>query len=156
MPKQIGSSNQKNTSKKTSALKSALSQQELMQRAVSLQTIAASYGFDWPNIAPVFEKLDEEIQELKYEVDLSASPESNSLDSHKRLEDELGDVLFCCMNLARFLNVDPAKALKSTNQKFERRFGFIESYVAEQGKEMQDLSLEELDKAWDLAKEKGL
>ena len=128
----------------------------LMEKAIKLQAKAAEFGFDWTTIEPIFEKLQEEIVELKYELGQSFSEGQNKHDKHLRLQDELGDVLFCCMNLARFLKVDPEKALQSTNQKFERRFNFIELYVAQQGKKMQDLTLEELDRVWDLAKEQGL
>lgn len=129
----------------------------LMAKAIKLQAKAAEYGFDWPTIEPVFEKLQEEISELKQELVLSGSASNIDRDHYQdRLQDELGDVLFCCMNLARFLKVDPSKALNSTNEKFERRFTFIESFVAKEGQKMEDLSLEELDKAWDKAKEQGL
>lgn len=128
----------------------------LMGKAMRLQAKAAEFGFDWPTIEPIFDKLQEEIDELKYELTQLSEDAHNKHDKHLRLQDELGDVLFCCMNLARFLKVDPEKALQSTNQKFERRFNFIEEYVVQQGKKMQDLSLEELDEVWDLAKEKGL
>lgn len=128
----------------------------LMGKAMRLQAKAAEFGFDWPTIEPIFDKLQEEIDELKYELRQLSEGAQNKHDRHLRLQDELGDVLFCCMNLARFLKVDPEKALQSTNQKFERRFNFIEEYVVQQGKKMQDLSLEELDEVWDLAKEKGL
>tara|TARA_R110002072_G_scaffold112331_2_gene241326 strand:+ start:40399 stop:40869 length:471 start_codon:yes stop_codon:yes gene_type:complete len=156
MPDQKNDPAKQNTTEHISVLTGASDEQDLMKTAISLQTIAAHFGFDWPDIAPVFAKLDEEIQELKYEVEQSNISGKNALDNRKSIEDELGDVLFCCMNLARFLKVDPTQALQSTNNKFKRRFGFIESYVLQKGKKMQDLSLEELDKAWDLAKEKGL
>jgi ATP diphosphatase len=129
---------------------------DLMDKAIKLQSKAAEFGFDWPTIEPVFEKLQEEIKELQYELKQSTSQSRNNHDQMLRLQDELGDVLFCCMNLARFLKVDPCKALQSTNEKFERRFNFIEDCVAEQGKQIQHLSLEELDQLWDLAKEQGL
>lgn len=127
----------------------------LMEKAMNLQAKAAEFGFDWLTIEPIFEKLQEEIDELKYEL-RQLSLKDHDKKNHHRLQDELGDVLFCCMNLARFLKVDPEKALQSTNEKFERRFNFIESNVAQQGKKMQDLTLEELDQVWDLAKEQGL
>lgn len=127
----------------------------LMEKAMNLQAKAAEFGFDWPTIEPIFEKLQEEIDELKYELRQFPSKDLYK-NNHHRLQDELGDVLFCCMNLARFLKVDPEKALQSTNEKFERRFNFIENNVAQQGRLMQDLSLEELDQVWDLAKEQGL
>ena len=156
MPDKISNEINRYSNESTSVLKGISSSQDLMQVSLSLQAVAARFGFDWPNIEPVFAKLEEEIQELRHEVEQSLLPNADALKSKKRLEDELGDVIFCCMNLARFLKVDPADALQSTNQKFERRFSFIEAYVSEQGKAIQNLSLEELDKAWDLAKEKGL
>jgi uncharacterized protein YabN with tetrapyrrole methylase and pyrophosphatase domain len=127
----------------------------IMDKAIELQSKAAEFGFDWPRLEPVFEKLQEEIIELRHECDqLNLDVDVENLKN--RIQGELGDVLFCCMNLARFLKVDPEKALQSTNDKFERRFAFIESYVDQQGKKMQELSLEELDRVWDLAKKKGL
>ncbi len=141
----------------TSILSQITEQGDLMSKAIQLQAKAAEFGFDWATIEPIFGKLQEEIGELKDEV-LQLNSQANVDRDYlqQRLQDELGDVLFCCMNLARFLKVDPAKALKSTNQKFERRFSFIESFVAEEGKSMEDLSLEELDQIWDKAKAKGL
>lgn len=156
MPENKKTSKGKTVSNHESGLKHISNEKSLMQTAVSLQATAAKFGFDWPEIEPVFAKLDEEIHELKHEVECSILPNANASESKKRLEDELGDVLFCCMNLARFLNVNPEKALQSTNNKFNRRFSFIESYVLQQGKSMQDLSLEELDQIWDIAKAKGL
>ncbi len=145
------------TSKKDpkSVLDSISSHLPTMERAVLLQSKAAEYGFDWSELEPVFEKLQEEINELKHEcqqISLSVDHAKHQL----RLQDELGDVIFCCMNLARFLKVDPDKALNSTNNKFERRFGFIEAYFTKQGKSLKDISLEELDSVWDLAKTNGL
>ena len=146
-----------NTIKNKTILSRISEEGGLMAKAINLQAKAAEYGFDWPTIEPVFEKLQEEISELKQELGLSGLAANNDRDYFQdRLQDELGDVLFCCMNLARFLKVDPSKALNSTNEKFERRFNFIESFVAKQGQKMEDLSLEELDKAWDKAKEQGL
>tara|TARA_R110001592_G_scaffold7126_4_gene40180 strand:+ start:9672 stop:10115 length:444 start_codon:yes stop_codon:yes gene_type:complete len=143
--------------KKQSILSQLSEDGNLMSKAIKLQSKAAEYGFDWPAVELVFDKLQEEISELKQEVVLSNLESSVDRDYYQeRLQDELGDVLFCCMNLARFLKVDPSKALNSTNDKFERRFNFIESFVAQQGKKIEDLSLTELDKAWDQAKEQGL
>jgi len=126
----------------------------LVEKAMNLQAKAAEFGFDWPTIAPIFETLQEDIDAFKFA--LRQFPLKDYKNNHHRLQDELGDVIFCCMNLARFLKVDPEKALQSTNEKFERRFNFIENNVAQQGKKMQDLTLEELDQVWDLAKEQGL
>tara|TARA_R110001592_G_scaffold7032_3_gene39478 strand:+ start:14277 stop:14741 length:465 start_codon:yes stop_codon:yes gene_type:complete len=142
--------------KKQSILSQVSDDGGLMTKAIQLQYKAAEYGFDWPTIEPVFAKLQEEITELKHELTLSIDACEDQEHYQNRLQDELGDVLFCCMNLARFLKVDPSEALRSTNEKFERRFSYIESSVAQEGKQMKDLSLQELDKVWDKAKEKGL
>lgn len=128
----------------------------VLNRAEKLQKRAAQHGFDWPNIKPVIEKLEEELAELKVEI---AHAEAQSFDDehvHKRLEDEMGDVLFCCVNLSRFLKVKPEQALRSTNDKFVRRFQFIEAQLFESGLTLESASLEELDRVWDQAKAKGL
>jgi ATP diphosphatase len=128
----------------------------VLNRAEKLQKRAAQHGFDWPNIKPVIEKLEEELAELKVEI---AQAEAKSLDDeqvHRRLEDEMGDVLFCCVNLSRFLKVKPEQALRSTNDKFVRRFQFIEAQLFDSGLTLENASLEALDRAWDQAKAKGL
>jgi ATP diphosphatase len=128
----------------------------VLNRAEKLQKRAAQHGFDWPNIKPVIEKLEEELAELKVEI---AQAEAKSLDDeqvHRRLEDEMGDVLFCCVNLSRFLKVKPEQALISTNDKFVRRFQFIEAQLFDSGLTLENASLEALDRAWDQAKAKGL
>ncbi|AZZ93670.1 nucleoside triphosphate pyrophosphohydrolase [Hahella sp. KA22] len=120
-----------------------------LQRAQKLQKRASLHGFDWPEINPVLDKIHEEIEELRHEL---AAP---VLDQDK-LEDELGDVLFCCVNLARFVKADPEAALRRANAKFIRRFSRIESLLQEQGKTLDDASLQEMDLLWDKAKEEGL
>ncbi|WP_431686366.1 nucleoside triphosphate pyrophosphohydrolase [Hahella sp. NBU794] len=120
-----------------------------LQRAQKLQKRASLHGFDWPEINPVLDKIHEEIDELRHEL---AAP---VLDQDK-LEDELGDVLFCCVNLARFVKADPEAALRRANAKFIRRFSRIESLLQEQGKTLDDASLQEMDLLWDKAKEEGL
>jgi uncharacterized protein YabN with tetrapyrrole methylase and pyrophosphatase domain len=72
------------------------------------------------------------------------------------MQDELGEVLFCCVNLARFMGVDASKALQGTNEKFERRFRFIERRALQQGKALPSMTLEELDQIWSEAKAEGL
>mgnify|MGYP000353776595 CR=1 FL=1 len=128
----------------------------VLNRAEKLQKRAAQHGFDWPNIKPVIEKLEEELAELKVEI---AHAEAQSFDDEqiqKRLQDEMGDVLFCCVNLSRFLKVKPEQALRSTNDKFVRRFQFIETQLFTSGLTLENASLEELDRVWDQAKAKGL
>lgn len=112
-------------------------------RAAKLQKRAARIGFDWPDLVPVLDKLEEEIQELKAEITARAAP--------ARLEDELGDVLFVVANIARHLGVDPESALRSTNAKFERRFRHIEKRLAEHGLAGRQ-ALDLLDALWDEAK----
>jgi nucleoside triphosphate diphosphatase len=112
--------------------------------AIELTQLAASIGFDWPDIEGVIKKIHEELNEVQYEVDNGELAE--------RLHDEIGDLLFACTNLARHLNIDPDSALESTNNKFKRRFEFIENQVLAQKKSLTDCSLDELDALWDKAK----
>lgn len=111
-----------------------------MARADKLQRRAARHGFDWPDIGPVFDKLHEELDELK-----EAWEQSTGLDDRDAVEDELGDLLFVCVNLARFMKVNPEQALKRTNRKFESRFRGIEAALAAEGRNMDDETLEALD-----------
>ena len=119
-----------------------------LTRAEKLQKRAARVGFDWPELAPVFGKIQEELAELEREVTDRADA--------ARIADEMGDVLFAVANLARKLGVDPEQALRGTNRKFERRFRHVETRLTEQGKKPEQVSLEEMDGYWDEAKSKGL
>ena len=119
-----------------------------LTRAEKLQKRAARVGFDWPELAPVFGKIREELMELEQEVSAKA-PDA-------RLEDELGDVLFAVANLARKLGVDPEQALRGTNRKFERRFRHVEARLAEGGRKPEQATLQEMDGYWDEAKARGL
>ena len=124
-----------------------------MARAEKLQRRATRHGFDWPDIGPVFDKLHEEIDELK-EAWQAAEDGTGERDA---VEDELGDLLFVCVNLARFMKVNPEQALKRTNRKFEMRFRAIEEILAAEGRDMDEESLEALDAIWQRVKgvEKG-
>ena len=113
-------------------------------RAVKLQKRAARVGFDWPEAAQVLDKIVEEIDEIRHEMANGSAPE--------RLRDEIGDLLFAVVNLARHLDVDPEGALRGTNLKFERRFRRIEALLAESGREAKDASLDELEALWVQAK----
>jgi ATP diphosphatase len=117
-----------------------------MLEATKLGSCAAKVGFDWPDAAPVFLKLDEEIHELHAE--LAPGPET----SHARVQDELGDVLFTLMNLARHLKVDPESALRGANAKFRRRFAEVERSAGGAAMLAGETS-EELDVRWRAAKE---
>lgn len=113
-------------------------------RAGKLQKKAARVGFDWGTVEPVLAKIEEEIAELRLEI--------NSRSPAERLADELGDVLFALANLARHLHIDPEAALRGTNAKFERRFRRIEQWLTEQGRVPAQSTLEEMDMLWNRAK----
>lgn len=110
----------------------------------NFQKKAATVGFDWPDIAGAWEKFDEEVQEWKAAIANGTAEEQL---------DELGDVLFTLVNLARFLKLSPELAMQQANQKFERRFRFVETSVREGRGEFREYSLEELDGFWKQAKQ---
>jgi len=116
-------------------------------RAEKIQKRAARVGFDWNATGPVIDKIEEELRELRSEI------EAGTIE-RERVEDELGDVLFAVANLARHCKVDPEAALRSTNDKFERRFRYIERRLAEIGRRPSDASLEEMERLWTEAKTK--
>lgn len=109
-------------------------------RALKLQKRAAQVGFDWKEATPILEKLHEEIGELIAETKKGAPAE--------RIQDEFGDILFVCVNLARHLQVDPEAALRSTNDKFARRFKSVEALLAAKGKTPASSTLQEMDALW--------
>jgi XTP/dITP diphosphohydrolase len=114
-----------------------------MVKAYRMQEKAKGVGFDWKNEGEVWEKVLEEIEELKEEI--------RSGDSQKK-EKEFGDLLFSLINYARFINVNPEDALERTNKKFAKRFQYIEEQAKKNGKPLSDMSLEEMDTFWDEAK----
>ena len=120
------------------------------QRAVKLQHRAARVGFDWPGPAPVIAKLHEEIDEMRVEFDAVAANADDAA-AQARLEEELGDVLFVCANLARHARVDVGAALRRANAKFERRFRAMEALAQADGG-LAGKSLDAQDRYWDLAK----
>ena len=121
------------------------------QRAVKLQKRAATVGFDWPDVRPVIAKLHEEIEEVRVEFDaVAAAPDDEQ--ARDRLEDEIGDLLFVCANLARHGKVDVGAALRRANLKFERRFRSMEVLAAQDGLSLAELPLEGQDAYWDQAK----
>lgn len=118
-----------------------------MLRALKLQKRAARVGFDWPNFSMLIDKMHEEISEL--EAELSATPQDKT-----RLTDEVGDLLFVAVNMARKAGIDPETALMTCNQKFERRFNYIEQVIENDGKSIDDASLDEMETLWQEAKGK--
>ncbi len=121
-----------------------------LTRAVKLQTRAAEVGFDWPSLAPVIAKAEEEIAELKIALDEARQVMDDR--PAKRVVEEFGDLLFVMANLARHLGVDPEAALRDANAKFVRRFESIEAALAKNGRKPEDATLEEMDHLWDEAK----
>ena len=118
-----------------------------MMRAFKLQKRAARVGFDWPDSQQVLAKVKEELAEVEAEL----TPDQ--MDQH-RVQDEIGDVLFSVINLARKLNIDPEEALKSTNKKFTKRFNYIEEAIVFNGNNLKDTSLDEMEDLWQRAKGK--
>lgn len=113
-------------------------------KALRLQEKTKQVGFEWDNTDQVKVKVDEEIRELYEAVDAGAQPE---------IEEEMGDVLFALINYARFIKVDPERALERTNKKFIRRFQQIEAMAAAMGKSLHDMTLAEMDELWNKVKQ---
>ncbi len=111
--------------------------------AQQIASRAAGVGFDWENPEQVIDKLHEELAEFN---------EARRNSTHSELEDELGDMLFVIVNLARFVKVDPEQALRRTNAKFRERFGYIERKLTEQGKNLEDATIDEMEALWQEAK----
>ncbi len=122
------------------------------QRAVKLQSRAARVGFDWPDVGPVFSKLHEEIEEVREEF-AAVSADPGDARARLRLQDEIGDVLFVCANMARHARVDVGSALRGANLKFERRFRAMEAMTEAEGPcGLAGLSLQAQEALWDRAK----
>jgi nucleoside triphosphate diphosphatase len=117
-----------------------------IQTAARLQKRAASVGFDWKESKDIIKKLEEELEELRQAMGNPANIE--------HISEELGDLMFCCINLARHYQIDSELALRSTNNKFIRRFNFIEETLVKQNKSLDEATLEEMDALWDKAKSK--
>ncbi len=116
-------------------------------RAYRLTSKASKVGFDWNSPEGAFEKLEEEIHELKEEIKVG---------NKEKMEEELGDMLFALVNFSRFYDINPEDALRKTTSKFIRRFTHVEETLQKNGKLPQDSTLEEMDKIWDEAKALGL
>lgn len=116
-----------------------------MVKANRIQEKAKGLGFDWDNTSQVWDKVQEEIQELQDELN---APKINP----QKVESEFGDVLFSMINYARFIGINPEDALERTNKKFIQRFQYLEQKAAELGKDLHDMTLAEMDAIWNEAK----
>ena len=121
-----------------------------LMEAHQLSTKAARVGFDWKSVDDIFDKLEEEIAELRQAIDTHAA--SKGENEHTRVREELGDLLFAVTNIARRMQVEPEAALKLTNRKFRKRFGYIETELTERGQALDQVGLEDLEKLWQEAK----
>lgn len=114
-----------------------------MIKAYRVQEKAANVGFDWEERRQVWDKVKEEISEVETEIDTM---------DHDRMEEEFGDLLFSLINAARLYKINPENALEKCNRKFIRRFNYVESALAKDGRKLSDASLDEMDKLWNEAK----
>ena len=114
-------------------------------KATRIQDKAKAVGFDWENKNQVWEKVQEELGELRAEIDTEKADK-------QKIEQEFGDVLFSLINYARFIDVDPESALEKTNKKFIKRFQYLEDETRKQGRALEDMTLEEMDVYWNAAK----
>lgn len=119
-----------------------------MVKANRIQEKARGIGFDWDNASQVWAKVEEEIEELKHELDHTSANE-------RKIEAEFGDVLFSMINYARFIGVNPEDALERTNRKFIHRFQFLEKEAAKNGKQLSEMNLDEMNTIWEKAKTQG-
>ncbi|MGE0113511.1 MAG: nucleoside triphosphate pyrophosphohydrolase [Steroidobacteraceae bacterium] len=115
-----------------------------LTRAAKLGKRAATVGFEWPDVQGALDKAEEELHEARAAIAAGISQTD--------IEDELGDLLFCLVNICRHMKVDPETALRKTNLKFERRFRHVETRLREQGRELTEATLAEMDGYWDEAK----
>src|SRR5215218_5074325 len=136
---------------KGSLLDGVSSKAPALMEAHQLSTKAARVGFDWKNVEQIFDKLQEEIEELRTAIRDHASLKDEA--NHARVREEIGDLLFAATNIARHLQVEPEAALKLTNRKFRRRFRHIENRLDERNQTFPATSIDELEELWQQAKE---
>ncbi len=121
-----------------------------LMEAHQISTKVARVGFDWKRVEDIFEKLQEEVDELRQAISTHAESEAEA--DHEHVREEIGDLLFVITNIARRLNVEPEAALKLSNRKFRRRFGYIEKTLRENNRKFDETTLDELEKLWQEAK----
>ncbi|HTR22650.1 MAG TPA: nucleoside triphosphate pyrophosphohydrolase [Terriglobales bacterium] len=159
-----GTNPEQETNAPQSVLAGVSSRVPSLLEALKLSSRAARVGFDWPEIEGLFEKLAEETAELRAELKeapvngpagtgiASSGKPPLSAELHERLEDEVGDLFFVLVNIARFLALDPEQALRKTNRKFKRRFQWMEEQLHASGRQPQQASMDELENLWQQAK----
>ena len=118
-----------------------------MIKAMRIQEKVKSVGFDWDETSQVIEKIKEEFNEVKEEI--------KKLDNDKKIKNEIGDLMFSVINLARFIGIDPEESLERTNIKFINRFNEMERKVQIDRKNLKDMSLKEMDRYWEKSKKKN-
>jgi len=135
-------------------LEAVSSKMPALQEAHKISSKAAHVGFDWPEVQGLFEKLSEETRELQEHLkDLAPSDKPDIPQAlREQVEGEVGDLFFVLVNIARYLSVDPESALRKTNRKFRRRFGWLEEQLREQGRTLEQSTLEEMETLWQQAK----
>lgn len=116
-----------------------------LSRAAKIQRRAARVNFDWPSIEPVVDKVVEELEEVRYEIRHDGGQE--------RMQHEIGDLLFSCVNLSRHANIDPETALRQANTRFEQRFRKMETNYLERGAKLEEATLEEMEQMWQKVKQ---
>jgi MazG family protein len=121
-----------------------------LMEAHQISTKVARVGFDWTQIKDIFEKLQEEVDELRAAIETHENSKDEA--DHAHIREEIGDLLFVITNIARRLNVEPEAALKLSNRKFRKRFAYIEKALREQGRKFEGTTLEELESLWQEAK----
>ena len=159
---------EKQEEKRHSVLDGISSAMPALMAAFKISSRAANVGFDWPNIGELLDKLHEEIDELKEELKRYPAPGPTpraggiagarggklSEELRERLEDEVGDLFFVLVNVARYLSLDPESALRKTNRKFKERFQFVEEQLHSSGRDIHQVGLEEMERLWQVSKQR--
>jgi len=121
-------------------------------KAIRIQDKARGVGFDWEKKEQVWQKVEEEMEEFRKEYNGLSNSDSDHQQGKERAMAEFGDLLFSLVNYARFIGIDPEEALERTNKKFIRRFQYLETESAKDGKKMGEMTLSEMDEYWERAK----
>jgi MazG family protein len=157
--KSLHNGGQEEQTKPELLLEGVSSKMPALQEAHKISSKAAHVGFDWPHVQGLFEKLSEETHELQEHLRDLPSAGANSAQKpeipqelRQHVEDEVGDLFFVMVNIARYLSVDPESALRKTNRKFRRRFNWLEEKLREQGRGLEEATLEDMEALWQQAK----